>query len=185
MIGRVIRCRGARLVTLSTMALVLVVPPVSAQTGSPSLSPPPSPVMTAPVSPAPPAIDPRGAAGRLIALRGTLEGDRLLLAELRKDVPTSREEGEEFVAQVTRLALASDPIGLGVIVSRVRESAPVWLEWRTQQYATPQEAADAYARSGAAAFDVAWEGLHDAALLTVINRLDTIIDLADAIEEGR
>lgn len=182
MIGRVIRCRGARLVTLSTMALVLVVPPVGAQTRSPSLSPPPPPVMTAPVSP---AIDPRGAAGRLIALRGTLEGDRLLLAELRKDVPTSREEGEEFVAQVTRLALASDPIGLGVIVSRVRESAPVWLEWRTQQYATPQEAADAYARSGAAAFDVAWEGLHDAALLTVINRLDTIIDLADAIEEGR
>lgn len=169
--------RGAMLLGLALLSLAA---PVAAQ--SPSVAPP----TTEPVATAPgPAIDPRSPVGRLLALRGTLESDRLLLAELRKDVPTTRDEGEAFVTRVVDLALASDPAAMGVIASRVRASAPAWLDWRAGQYATAQEAADAYARSGAGAFDVAWESLHDAALLTVINRLDTIIDLGDQIEAGR
>lgn len=169
--------RRAILMGLSLLSLAA---PVSAQ--SPSVAPPTvAPITTSPGA----AIDPRGPVGRLLALRGTLESDRLLLAELRKDLPSTREEGEAFVAHVVDLALASDPVSLGVIVSRVRASAPTWLDWREGQYANPQEAADAYARSGAGAFDVAWESLHDAVLLTVINRLDTIIDLADRMEDGQ
>jgi hypothetical protein len=100
-------------------------------------------------------------------------------------VPTTRAEGEAFVTRVADLALAADPAGLGVLVSRIRDAAPAWLDWRDAQYATAQEAADAYARTGAAAFDASWESLHDAVLFTVINRLDTIIALADQIEDGR
>jgi hypothetical protein len=163
----------------ATLPLLLLAMPVGAQ--SPS-----APTAAVPVAtPAGAAIDPDSAAGRLLGLRDTLAADRQLLGELRKDVPTTREEGQAFVTHVADLALASDPVGLGVIVSRVRSAAPVWLEWREGQYTTAQEAADAYAQSGAAAFDASWESLHDAVLLTVMNRLDTIIDLADRIEDGQ
>jgi hypothetical protein len=170
--------RGSQAIAAAALPLLLLAAPVSAQ--SPSASVPVSPLAT----PVAATIDADSAAGRLLALRGTLAADRVLLAALRKDVPISRDEGEAFVARVVDLALASDPASLGVIVSRVREAAPAWLEWREGQYTTAQEAADAYARSGAAAFDASWENLHDAVLLTVMNRLDTIIDLADRIEDG-
>lgn len=166
-------------VVVLVLALLSLTLPVGAQ--SPVATGNASPVAT----PVRPTIDPRSATGRLLALRDSLEADRLLLAELRKDVPTTREEGEAFVSQVLDLALRSDPVGVGVIASRVREAAPAWFEWRATEYPTAQEAADAYARSGAAAFDTAWANLHDAALLTVVNRLDTIIDLADRIEDGQ
>lgn len=161
------------------LPLLLLTVPVGAQ--SPGATAPATPVAT----PARSAIDPDSATGRLLALRDTLAADRMLLAELRKDVPTTRSEGEVFVLHVADLALASDPIGLGVIVSRVRGAAPAWLDWRDGQYGSAQEAADAYAQSGAAAFDASWKNLHDAVLLTVINRLDTIIDLGDRIEDGQ
>jgi hypothetical protein len=162
------------------LPLLLLTAPVAAQ--SPSLTPPSGMPIA---SPSRPAIDAGSAAGRLVGLRDSLTADRALLVELRKDVPSTRDAGAAFVAHVAELALASDPAGLGVIVSRVRDAAPAWLDWREGQYATTQEAADAYARTGAAAFDVSWESLHDAVLLTVVNRLDTIIDLADRIEAGQ
>jgi hypothetical protein len=157
--------------------------PVGAQSSAaPGASSMPS---IAPIStPSGSTIDPDSATGRLLALRDPLAADRALLVELRKDVPTTRDEATVFVDHVAQLALAADPATLGVIVSRVREAAPAWLDWRDGQYATPQEAAEAYARTGAAAFDASWESLRDAVLLTVANRLDTIIDLADRIEDG-
>jgi hypothetical protein len=173
-----IQRQGGRAVAAAALPMLLLAIPVGAQ--SPSASAPAVPVAT----PAGPAIDPDSATGRLLGLRGTLAADRVLLGELRKDVPGTRDQGEAFVAHVVDLALASDPAGLGVIVSRVRDAAPAWLEWRDGQYTTAQEAADAYAQSGAAAFDASWENLHDAVLLTVVNRLDTIIRLADQIEDG-
>jgi len=171
--------RGGRAVVAAALPVLLLVMPVGAQ--SPAASVPATPVAT----PARPTIDPDSATGRLLDLRDTLASDRVLLGELRKEVPTTRDEGQAFVTRVADLALASDPVGLGVIVSRVRDAAPAWLEWRDGQYTTTQEAADAYAQSGAAAFDASWETLHDAVLFTVINRLDTIIDLADRIEDGQ
>lgn len=182
MTGHLTTSRRRHVALLLALSLTLPALPLAAAAQSPSI-----PAVTAQpaATPAEPLIDPRSAAGRLLAMRDSLEADRLLLAELRKDLPTTPEEGQAFVTNVVDLALASDPAALGVIVSRVRQSAPAWLEWRAGQYATAQEAADAYARVGAGAFDVAWKSLHDAALLTVINRLDTIIDLADRIEAGQ
>jgi hypothetical protein len=116
------------------------------------------------------AVDPNSPAGRLVTLLPFIETDRLLLAELRKDIPDDRTEAEAYIAHVEDLALGSDPVRLGVIVSRVRAAAPAWLDWREQQYATSQEAATAYVQTGAAAFDASWGKLHDAALLTVIDR---------------
>ncbi len=177
------RRRADRTTSLLALMLVplllLLAGPARAQ--SPGAPPAGTPVTARPVPP----IDPDSATGRLLAMRETLEADRMLLAELRKDVPTTTQEGTTFVGRVVGLALAADPVGLGVVASRVRAAAPAWLEWHAQQYASPQEAADAYARLGAGAFDASWEELHDAALLTVVNRLDTIIELADQIEVGQ
>ena len=94
-------------------------------------------------------------------------------------MPYDRTEAEAYIARVEDLALTSDPARLGVIVSRVRDAAPAWLDWRAQQYPTTQDAATAYVQSGAAAFDASWDKLHDAALLTVVDRLATIIGLTD------
>jgi hypothetical protein len=171
--------RGGRAVAAAALPVLLLAMPVGAQ--SPAASVPVTPLAT----PSGPTIDPDSATGRLLELRDTLSADRVLLGELRKDVPTSREEGQAFVTRVADLALVSDPVGLGVLVSRVRDAAPAWLEWREGQYADAQQAAEAYAQSGAAAFDASWESLRDAVLLTVMNRLDTIIDLADRIEDGQ
>jgi hypothetical protein len=177
---------AARSLAALALAVLLPVAPAGAQAPSAGAQAPSAGASVTPAAtPARAAIDPRSATGQLLALRDALHADRLLLAELRKDVPTSREEGQAFVGTVVDLALAADPVGLGVIVSRVREAAPAWLDWRSRQYATAQEATDAYVQTGAAAFDASWENLHDAVLLTVVNRLDTIIDLADRIEAGR
>jgi hypothetical protein len=168
---------------LAAAMLPLMVLGGSAVAQSPSVA---APSAGAPIAtPTHPTIDPDSPIGMLLGMRDALEADRVLLAELRKEVPTTRAEGEAFVTRVADLALAADPAALGVIVSRVREAAPAWLEWREGQYTTAQEAAEAYAQSGAAAFDASWKNLHDAALLTVVNRLDTIIELADRIEAGQ
>jgi len=178
--------RGWRIRAAIVLVATLVpAAPVGAQPSSaPAASMAPSRGAVPAATPTRPVIDPDSATGRLLAMRDVLATDRALLVELRKDIPATREEAIEHIARVTSLALASDPAGLGVIVSRVREAAPAWLDWRDGQYPTSQDASDAYARTGAAAFDVSWANLHDAALLTVVNRLDTIIDLADRIEDG-
>jgi hypothetical protein len=145
-------------------------------------SAPAAPATTA-VPAAPVALP--GAAGRLVDLIGSMEADRLLLVELRKDLPSTRQEAEQYLARVEDLALTSDPERLGVIVSRVRAAAPDFLDWRDQPYQTQAEASAAYIQTGAAAFDTTWNTLQDAILLTVANRLDTIIGLVDDIQGGR
>jgi hypothetical protein len=190
------RLRRAGGLGVLVAALLLPVVPVSAQSPSPEAAFSPLPVASAGAQPSgqPGAVasaaplgglDPGSPAGRLVAMRDKMESDRLLLAELRKDVPTDRAEAEAYLSQVEDLALSSDPARLGTIVSRVRDAAPAWLDWRAQQYASTQEAAAAYVSSGAAAFDASWGNLHDAILLTVVDRLSTIISLTGQLEGGQ
>ncbi len=133
-------------------------------------------------------IDPAAvaaAAARLGKMAATLESDRLLLAELRKQLPQARAEAEAYLARVEQLALAADPARLGVVVSRVRQAAPAYLDWRDQRFATSTEAQDAYLQSGAAAFDATWSALQDAILLSVANQIDTILDVVGAMQGGQ
>jgi hypothetical protein len=189
------RLRRAGGLGVLVAALLLPVVPVSAQSPSPGDGTSPLPGASAGAEPSgPPAVaspaplgglDPDSPAGRLVAMRDKMESDRLLLAELRKDVPIDRAEAEAYLSHVEDLALSSDPARLGTIVSRVRDAAPAWLDWRAQQYANTQEAATAYVSSGAAAFDASWGTLHDAILLTVVDRLSTIISLTGQLEGGQ
>lgn len=111
-----------------------------------------------------------------------MEADRLLLAELRKDIPRDRPEAEAYLGRVQRLALVADPARLGTVGTRVMDAAPAYLDWRGQQYASQQEASQAYLQSGAAGFDTSWTSFKNAILLTVGDHLDTVLTLVERAE---
>ena len=79
------------------------------------------------------------------------------------------------------LALISDPARLGPVATRVMEVAPTFLDWRDQEFATPEEAAAAYIQSGASGFDTNMTSFRNAVLLTVANRLDAVLSIMDRI----
>jgi hypothetical protein len=110
-----------------------------------------------------------------------MEADRLLVAELRKDLPPDRAEAEAYLARMQSLALISDPAQLGPPAARVMEAAPVFLDWRDQTFGTPEEANQAYVQSGASGFDMTWKLFRNAILLTVSNRLDSVLSLVDRV----
>jgi hypothetical protein len=116
------------------------------------------------------------------ALYDPMEADRLLLTELRKQLPATRPEAEAYLDRMQRLALISDPARLGPVASRVKEVAPIYLDWRDQQFATPQEANAAYLESGASGFDTNWTLFRNAVLMTVSNRLDVVLSVLDRVK---
>jgi DNA repair exonuclease SbcCD ATPase subunit len=116
---------------------------------------------------------------RLQGLYTPLEADRLLLAELRKDLPQTRREAEAYIERMRGLALRADPVRLGPLATRLVEAAPIYLEWLDQDFATTEEAAREFVQSGARGFETTYSALSNAILLTVIDRLDAILDLLD------
>ena len=116
---------------------------------------------------------------RFDELYGPLDADRQLLFELRKDLPETRVEAEAQLDRLERLALIANPSRLGQLVDRVADAAPAFLDWRFTQFASTQEASEAYVQSGANAFDSTLEELRDAVLLSVANRIDGLLTVID------
>ena len=110
-----------------------------------------------------------------------LEADRQLLVELRKGLPETRVEAQAQLDRMERLALSSNPARLGQLVDRVSENAPAFLDWRFTQFASTQEASQAYISSGANAFDSSMDDFRSAVLLSVANRLDGLLNVLDRI----
>jgi len=110
-----------------------------------------------------------------------MEADRQLLVELRKPLPEERSVAEAYLARIGQLAVLSDPARLGQPASRIRETAPSFLEWRDGAFASPAERDAAFLTSGAAGFGTDFDELKNAILLTVANRLDALLTLRDRI----
>jgi hypothetical protein len=108
-----------------------------------------------------------------------LEADRQLLFELRKGVPETRPEAEAQIERLRSLAKSSDPSRLGRVVERVAEAAPEFFDWRFTEFATAQEATEAYIASGANAFDSSMSEFRNEVLLSVANRLDGLLTTID------
>jgi hypothetical protein len=108
----------------------------------------------------------------LDALPVSLEADRLLLAEIRKEVPRNREEAEVYLRRLEELAARSDPVRLVPLVKRVVDNAPVYYDWLAKEFKDQQEQIAEYYVGGASGFYFALEGFKSAVLFTVINRLD-------------
>lgn len=110
-----------------------------------------------------------------------LEADRQLLYELRKTLPESRVEAEAQLSRLRKLALSSNPAGLGQVLDRVEDTAAAFLDWRFADYNSSQEASQAYVTSGANAFDASMNDFRNAVLLSVANRLDGLLNVLDRV----
>ncbi len=110
-----------------------------------------------------------------------LESDRQLLFELRKEMPETRGEAEARLKRIRDLALTSDPQRLGQLVDRVDEAAPAFLDWRFGEFESSADFTQSYVESGANAFDATFEELESEALMTVANRLDSLLTILDRV----
>ena len=110
-----------------------------------------------------------------------LESDRQLLFELRKEMPETRGEAEARLKRIRDLALTSDPQRLGQLVDRVDEAAPAFLDWRFGEFESSTDFTQSYVESGANAFDATFEELESEALMTVANRLDSLLTILDRV----
>ena len=112
-------------------------------------------------------------------LVGQLESDRRLLAELRKHIPPVRGEAEIYLKRMKELAASSDPVQLVPLAKRVIDKAPAYFNWLEREFETPEESMLEYSIGGAQHFEEAFDSFRNAVLLTVINRLDVIINLLE------
>ncbi len=102
----------------------------------------------------------------------SLEADRLLVAEIRKQVPEARGEADVFLARLKDLASRSDPVRLVPLVNRVLSNAPMYYDWLDSEFDSEEERIIEYYIGGARGFHFALETFKSSVLLTVINRLD-------------
>ena len=108
-----------------------------------------------------------------------MEASRLLLIELRKDLPEARGEVELFLERLGDLGLVADPARLAPLATRLRETTEAYLDWRYTQYPSAEARARALAETGAHGFSAAFANYHDAVLLSVSNRLEALLVLIE------
>jgi hypothetical protein len=116
---------------------------------------------------------------RLTSQVDTFEADRLLLTELRKEVPTARAEAERYLERLRRLALIADPTRLAPLTRRMMDAAPEFLDWRDGDFANPEARSRAFAESGAHGFPTAFTTFRNAVLLSVSNRIEGLLVLIE------
>jgi len=116
-------------------------------------------------------------------LADKLEADRLLLAEIRKEVPEAREEAELYLMRLKVLAEKSDPVRLAPLFDRVLDQAPIYFKWLETEYEDQDEQLTEYYVGGARGFAFAMENFKSAVFLVIINRLDIASRVISALEE--
>lgn len=102
----------------------------------------------------------------------SLEADRRLLVEIRKEVPTARGEAENYLARLKELSALSDPVRLVPLANRVLSQAPIYFDWVDGEFESPEEQVAEYYIGGARGFHFALEAFKSAVMFTLINRLD-------------
>ena len=105
-------------------------------------------------------------------LTAKLDVDRLLLSEIRKDVPEAREEAEFYLERLKELAEKSDPVRLVPLFDRVLDQAPIYFEWLETEYENQDEQITEYYVGGARGFAFAMDNFRSAVFLVIMNRLD-------------
>jgi TolA-binding protein len=116
---------------------------------------------------------------RVVRQEAQFEADRLLLTELRKELPDTRAEAELHLRRLQRLASISDPARLAPLASRMLSTGATYLEWRHDAFESPAERSRAFAETGAHGFPTAFTNFRNAVLLTVSNRLEGLLILIE------
>lgn len=112
-----------------------------------------------------------------------LEADRLLLSEIRKDVPEAREEAVLYLERLKKLAAESDPVRLAPLFNRVLDHAPIYFEWLETEYDNPDEQVTEYYVGGARGFAFAMENFKSAVFFVIMNRLDIASRVISELDE--
>ena len=112
----------------------------------------------------------------LQAAVGPLGTDRLLLVELRKDIPENRQAATEYYENIKKLAVQSDP-SLGPKADRILRLLPTYFNYLdSASEATSCEGVfSAYATSGVADYFTVESDFQKDTLLVLINRIDTLV----------
>jgi hypothetical protein len=116
---------------------------------------------------------------RLTSQVAQFEADRILLTELRKELPETRGEAETYLERLRRLGLVADPVRLAPLASRMMEVAPVFLDWRHTTFANAEARSRAFAESGAHGFPTALTNFRNAVLLSASNRIEGLLVLVE------
>ena len=112
-----------------------------------------------------------------------LEADRLLLSEIRKDVPEAREEAVLYLERLKKLAAESDPVRLAPLFNRVLDNAPIYFQWLETEYDNPDEQVTEYYVGGARGFAFAMENFKSAVFFVIMNRLDIASRVISELDE--
>ena len=109
-----------------------------------------------------------------------VEGHRLLLVELRKDLPISREESNTYWSNIKTVAVKANP-SLASPADKVIIRIDNYYDWNDRSL-NPSASLDDYliwqrdyTTSGAIDYEEATYNFNREALLSVINQMDSII----------
>ncbi len=106
-----------------------------------------------------------------------LENDRLLLVEMRKEEPATKEEAKQEWTAIKKLAVQSDT-SLGPRADKVLSHLDAYYNWVNTRFASQAESALTYSLTGAADFRRSIDDFWNAVLLIVVDRLDTLVSLS-------
>lgn len=114
-----------------------------------------------------------------------LEADRLLLGEIRKDVPEAIEEAVPYLERLKDLSKLSDPVRLVPLFDRVLDQAPIYFTWLETEYESQDEQITEYYVGGARGFAFAMENFKSAVFFVIMNRLDIASRVISQLGDSR
>ncbi len=113
---------------------------------------------------------------------GKLDKDRVMIVELRKDPPSTKDDADAFWRNMRRVAGESDS-RLGLLVDNIISRIDSYFKWADAQ-PSPDKSIDeffdwlvAYGSSGAADYDRAVQRFQREALLVVVTHIGLTVDL--------
>ncbi len=106
--------------------------------------------------------------------------DRLILVELRKDLPTRRQAALDYWKGVRGLAAQSDTV-LGTKANQVLQAAPDYFDWQEATFSSQEEQGAMYNLLGAKRYDDLVDQFRNEALLVVVRRLDAVSQVTGSL----
>jgi hypothetical protein len=111
-----------------------------------------------------------------------MDADRMLLFEVRKDLPQNRADADVYLRRLKDLAAKADAARLVPKVNRLIEQAPIYYDWVEKNIQNQNDNANEYVVGGARGFLVAFQEFQSEVMLVVINRLEIAGNAIRAVE---
>jgi hypothetical protein len=103
-----------------------------------------------------------------------LANDRLLLVEMRKDLPENRTDARRYWQGIKDTSVRSNP-SLGPLADKVLNAIPAYYSWKERSYPSEEDKQLNYVLTGASVYDTASRDFWNAVLKTAIDRIDAVV----------